>query len=90
MSQNNRKQKRRSVDSDSSLPFTKTNYLIFFVALVFVIAGYIALGQGPWDSFASLTLAPVLLIISYLVLMPAAILYRKKEKVAVSSENLEE
>lgn len=89
MAQYKQKNKRGSVKGDTSLPFTKTNYLIFLAGLLFIIFGYIALGQGPWNSFTSLSLAPVLLIIGYLVLIPAAILYKKRIKVVVTTENPE-
>ncbi len=89
MAQMKQKQKRGSVTEDTSLPFTKTNYLIFLAGLLFIIFGYVALGQGPWDSFSSLTLAPILLLIGYLVLVPVAILYKKRVKAVVTAENTE-
>lgn len=79
--------KKRVTKEDNSLPFTKENYLIFSAAMLFIILGYIFMAQGPWDSVASLTIAPILLIIGYLVLVPVAILFHKKEK-QVQTENL--
>ena len=87
MAQMKQKQKRGPVKPDSSLPFTRTNYFIFIASLLFIILGYVALGHGPWNSFASLTLAPILLIIGYLVLVPIALLYKKRTKAVVASEN---
>lgn len=55
------------------LPFTRTNYLIFLAGLVTIVAGYISLGQG------SITLAPILLVAGYCVIIPVAILYRGRE-----------
>ena len=52
------------------LPFTRKNYYIFAVGLATVIVGYIALAQG------SITLAPILLVLGYCVIIPIAILYR--------------
>ncbi len=60
------------------LPYTSTNYLIFSLGLAAIIVGYIFLSIGPWDSFWSLTLAPVFLFIGYLVAIPVAILYQQK------------
>ena len=60
------------------LPFKKSNYQIFAVGIAIVILGYVALAQGPADSFWSLTLAPILLVLGYCVVIPFAILYQKK------------
>lgn len=61
-------------------PYTKTNGILFGLAILALILGYFALSRGPWNSFMSLTLAPILLVIGYCVLFPLAILYRKKTK----------
>jgi len=68
---------KRSAQS-LQLPFTKSNYQIFAVGILIVIIGYVALAQGPPNSFWSLTLAPILLVIGYCVVIPFAILYQKK------------
>ena len=60
--------------------FGKTNLLFFAIGLGLIILGFIALAQGPWDSFSSLTIAPVLLVLGYCVIIPLAILYKKKQK----------
>ncbi len=62
----------------TSLPFTSINYYLFFLGIVFLIAGYICLSRGPWNSFWSLTLAPILLVIGYCVIIPLAILFHIK------------
>ncbi len=63
----------QAVESEG-LPFTRKNYYIFFAGLVAIILGYIALGQG------SITLAPILLVLGYCVIIPVAILYRDGDK----------
>ena len=50
------------------IPFTKKNYIIFAAAAAVILGGYIALSQG------SITLAPILLLLGYLVLIPWGIL----------------
>ena len=50
------------------LPFTRKNYIIFGLAAVVIVVGYIALSNG------SITLAPILLLLGYLVLIPWGIL----------------
>ncbi|MEW5702042.1 MAG: hypothetical protein AB1792_07430 [Candidatus Zixiibacteriota bacterium] len=56
------------------LPFTKRNYYIFLAGLAVIVLGYLALSQG------SITLAPILLVVGYCVILPVAILYRGKDE----------
>lgn len=61
-----------------SLPFTKKNYLLFFIGLVVIFIGYIALSRPPASNFWSLTVAPILLVIGYCVIIPIAIMLKGK------------
>ncbi|RMF66523.1 MAG: hypothetical protein D6743_06200 [Calditrichaeota bacterium] len=60
------------------LPFSRSNYFLFGVAALFLFVGYWALSQPPVDGFLSLTLAPILLVIGYCVVIPLAILWPGK------------
>jgi hypothetical protein len=68
----------RKFKAKTNVPFTKRNYQLFGIAIALLIVGYIALAQGPADSFWSLTLAPILLVIGYCVVIPVAIIFSKK------------
>ena len=50
--------------------FTTKNYILFGAGIITIIVGFISLSRG------SITLAPILLIIGYLVLVPLAILLK--------------
>jgi len=50
------------------IAFGRKNYIIFAVAAAVILAGYVALSRG------SITLAPILLLTGYLVLIPWGIL----------------
>jgi hypothetical protein len=54
--------------SGVDLPFGRKNYILFGLAALVILAGYIALSRG------STTLAPILLLTGYLVLIPWGIL----------------
>ncbi len=56
--------------------FDSRNYAIFGAGIGVIIIGFIAMMQGPWNSFLSLHMAPILLVIGYCVLLPIAILKR--------------
>ena len=72
--------KMRRGTQNTALPFTKQNYILFSIGILTLILGYIALSIGPWDSFWSLTLAPILLVLAYCVIIPVSILYRTKDE----------
>ena len=68
-----RKRNRRAAARTSEavgveIPFGKRNYAIFALAAIVILAGYVALSRG------SITLAPILLLTGYLVLIPWGIL----------------
>jgi len=66
----------------SELPFTRINYILFLAGLLVIILGYVLMGTGELNSVQSLSISPVVLLIGYLVIIPVAILYRKKDKAA--------
>ncbi len=57
-----------AVSPGAELPFGRKNYILFGVAALVILAGYVALARG------SITLAPILLLLGYLVVIPWAIL----------------
>src|SRR5437867_5726924 len=65
--------------ADDVFPFDKENYYIMGVGLLFIAAGYVALAGGHVEGFRELTLAPLLLVIGYCVIIPLGIFYRKRE-----------
>lgn len=70
-----KKKFQRKVHGRQELPFKSVNYWLFAAAIVIILLGYVALARGPADSFWSLTLAPILLVVAYCVIIPLAIIY---------------
>jgi len=64
------KSKGLQEQEQQGLPFTKKNYLVFGVGVLSVILGFITLSSG------STTLAPILLILGYCVVIPISILLK--------------
>lgn len=62
------------------LPFERENFIIIGIGLVVIILGYVALSGDSVEGFMPLTVAPILLVIGYCVIIPIGIMYRKKEK----------
>lgn len=61
-----------------SWSFSNVNYLLFGLGLTLIILGYIVMGNGEVNSFQSLTIAPTMLFLGYIVLIPASLIYRDK------------
>jgi len=57
---------------------TGKNYLIFGIGLLIIVAGYVVMATGKVSSFQSLTLAPIMLFLGYVVIIPAALIYRDR------------
>ena len=57
--------------------FSKLNYLIFTFGLVSIFFGYIIMATGEVNSFQSLTLAPILLFLGYIILIPISLIIEK-------------
>ena len=58
-------------------PYGKKNYIIFSLGLALLILSYILMASGSVNSFQSLVISPILLIIGYLVLIPLALLFKE-------------
>ncbi len=65
---------RRPVETDLGFTWGVANSVFLGLALVALVAGYVALSRG------STTLAPVLLVAGYCVLVPASLLYRGRNQ----------
>lgn len=63
------------------------NYIIFGLGLIVLIVGYYLLAQPASDpskpaaeGFLSLNVAPILLVVAYLIIIPIALLLRRTKK----------
>ena len=64
------KKKQNNNSEEFKWPFGRRNYMFFGGAMLSIILGYIALGQG------SITLAPILLVLGYCVLVPVSLIIK--------------
>jgi hypothetical protein len=60
--------------------FTSKNLKLFGISLVLLVVGYVLLGQGPVDNPLSKTIAPIVLVGVYCVLIPYAIMAKGREQ----------
>ncbi len=85
MMRKDRDKKRAGQQKRQGIALTKTNYVLGAIALVVIVIGYVCLAQPPANGFLTLTVAPILLVVGYCVMMPLAILWRGKRTAAEQS-----
>jgi uncharacterized membrane protein len=87
----NIKEVKKSISSSFIDYWDKNNYVLIASGLVVLTLGYIFMAQGNWDSFFSLTISPITLLIAYIIIIPLAILLKSsvfiKKKTNVSSKD---
>ena len=60
-----------------SWPYERKNYVLFGVGVFVIIVGYLIMYLGEVNSFQSLVISPLLLLVGYLVIIPMAILIKQ-------------
>lgn len=59
--------------------FSSVNFRLLGISALLLIIGYILLGQGPVYNHISWSIAPIILVAVYCILIPVTILYKKKK-----------
>jgi hypothetical protein len=58
----------------------KKNIILVAVGILLLVVGFVCLQQGPADNPVSLTVAPLILVLAYVVVIPMGILFGGKKK----------
>ncbi len=58
----------------------KKNLLLVGLGVLLLVIGFFCLAQGPAENPVSLTVAPIVLVIAYLVVIPVGILWGGKKQ----------
>ena len=89
---------RRAANAPASnvrwdIPLTRMNIYLLLAGIAVIIVGYLLMStgiaddplnnQGVWNDAMAVTLAPILLGLGYCVIIPFALLYRKKGEALV-------
>ena len=69
---------KKALASPFSIYWTKQNYIILVTAAVFLIIGYFVMSIDPWNSTPAIVVSPIILLIVYIFIVPAAILFKRK------------
>ncbi|SHK33678.1 hypothetical protein [Fibrobacter sp. UWEL] len=59
---------------------TKKNLLLVALGVVLLVIGFLCLATGPAENPVSLTVAPLILCLAYLVIIPLGILWKGKKE----------
>jgi ATP/ADP translocase len=84
MATKTKKRKIRQTKKTSVSPFNiyweKKNYYMLVLGLIVTIIGFYFMTIGPWDSFSSLVISPIILFIAYVIIFPLSIFLKKKSE----------
>jgi membrane protein YdbS with pleckstrin-like domain len=80
------KQTKKSATSPFNIYWQKQNYHLLLLGIVIIVIGFYFMTIGPWDSFSSLVISPILLFIGYVIIFPLSIFFRKRSEREKSSE----
>jgi len=81
------KQTKKTSVSPFNIYWEKKNYYLLILGLLVTIIGFYFLSIGPWDSFSSLVISPILLFIAYIIIFPLSIFFRKRTEKVPTQEN---
>jgi membrane protein YdbS with pleckstrin-like domain len=79
--------KEKARVSPFSIYWEKGNYLFLIIGFAVIIIGFYIMSIGQWDSFTSLVISPILLVIGYVLIFPASIFYRKRKQTENSQDD---
>ena len=80
------KQTKKVLASPFSIYWEKKNYYLLGLGLLLTIIGFYFMTQGPWDSFSSLIISPIILFIAYVIVFPLSIFFKKKSDKEIDQE----
>ncbi|HSP88522.1 MAG TPA: hypothetical protein VLN45_10345 [Ignavibacteriaceae bacterium] len=77
---------KHPTESPFNIYWEKQNYILLLAGFACILIGFYFLGQGSWDSTASLIISPIFLFTGYILIFPASIFFRKKREEKTSQE----
>jgi len=68
------------------LSLTNKNYMIIGLGILLIIIGYVFMAENSVDGFLPTVVAPILLVLGYIVVVPIGILYKDKSVAEAGTE----
>jgi len=82
------KGKKAKQEDKFHISLTNKNYMIIGVGILLIIIGYVFMAENSVDGFLPTVIAPILLVLGYIVFVPFGILFKDKS-VSESAEVVE-
>ncbi len=86
-----KKRQSKQIKKSGASPFTiywnKKNYQFLILGIIVIIVGFYVMSMGEWDSFTSLVVSPILLVVGYVLIFPLSIFYRKKDGKEITEDS---
>jgi hypothetical protein len=76
----NYKETKRSFSSPFKNYWQKINYYVLYIGLGVLLIGFLLLAQGPWDNPLSRSISPIILLVSYLIIIPLSIFVKVPQR----------
>lgn len=73
-----------------TFPFERINYIIIGIGIVVLVLGYILMAEDTVDGFAATVIAPILLVLGYVVIIPYGILKKSGNEKQGTAETTEQ
>lgn len=80
MAKKEKTEKRKTLFQKNVVPFSKQNFIILAIGFLLILIGYYLMAIGGVDSFEAVTLAPIILFVAYVIIIPYAILKKFKNE----------
>ncbi len=75
-----KEKKQKTIFQKHEIPFSKKNFLVIALGIILIFIGYYLMAIGGVDSFIAVTLAPIILFIAYVIVIPFGILKKFKDE----------
>ncbi|MEN3037881.1 MAG: hypothetical protein ABDI07_01795 [Candidatus Kryptonium sp.] len=75
-----REKKSKTVLQKNDIPFSKKNFLVIVLGIVLIFVGFYLMVIGDVDDFIAVVLAPIILFIAYVLVIPFGILKKFKNE----------
>jgi hypothetical protein len=83
MAQQTRTTEKKGVNKvEWNFPLERTNWMILGIGVASIVVGYVLMhvaGQAQWDSPLAISVAPFILVVGFIVIIPYGLMWRPKE-----------
>jgi hypothetical protein len=78
--------RKKQAVPEAELP-QRLNYIILVAGIAVVVIGMLVMSAGDAVSPLSVTIAPLILVLGYCIIIPIGIIYRRKRQPAVKTDS---